>query len=362
MAQVSDEQVIDLFTRHLSAEKGRSPHTVRGYRSDLADLFRFTRERTESDGDGAGGDGADRTQALEALDLSVLRGWLAHGAENGAARATTARRSATARAFSRWAAREGYLTSDVAARLVTPKRGRTLPGVLRADQVETLLAPAGTSTTSTAGRAAAVAIDPQGSGSGTGTGTGTATVAARDGAGQTQATCEDDLDRAVRLRNTAVLEMLYATGCRVGELVALDVDDVDLDDRTARVIGKGDKERVVPFGIPARDALRAWLAQGRPRVSNGTEKGALFLGIRGGRLDARRVREIVHAATSAAGVPDLSPHGLRHSAATHLLEGGADLRAVQELLGHASLTTTQIYTHVSTDRLRRSYTQAHPRA
>lgn len=351
-----DDAVTERFVRHLHAERGRSPHTVRGYRHDVAALLAFARTAA----------GAD--DGLRSLTLPVLRAWLAEGAARGESRATIARHSASARAFTRWAARQGYLDTDVAARLVTPKRGRHLPGVLRADQVETLL-DAAAGEVSTGGR---TSVGTRGE---TRVGTGAADHATHptDLAERPRAeTPRVDRHResgggsptavATVLRDRAVLELLYATGCRVGELVGLDVDDLDLDERTARVLGKGDKERVVPFGVPARDAVRDWMGLGRPVLATSRSGPALFVGARGGRLDARRVREVVHAATSAAGVPDLSPHGLRHSAATHLVEGGADLRTVQELLGHASLSTTQIYTHVSTDRLLRSYTQAHPRA
>ncbi|WP_040158513.1 tyrosine-type recombinase/integrase [Mobilicoccus massiliensis] len=362
MPDTSDARVVDLFVRHLDAERGRSPHTVRGYRQDVTALLDFARSASATD------------DGMSALTLPVLRAWLAEGAHRGAARATTARRSAAARAFSRWAAREGHLETDVAARLMSPKRGRTLPGVLRADQVETLLDPAatasaderreaGASRTSVVGEpgaagvsgdadsigADAIEVSPESTTSGS-------------GSDAPSTPGDDPTARAAAFRDAALLELLYATGCRVGELVALDIDDVDLDERTARVVGKGDKERVVPFGIPARDAVRTWLADGRSRLVTRRSGAALFLGVRGGRLDARRVREVVHGAAADRGLPDLSPHGLRHSAATHLLEGGADLRAVQELLGHATLSTTQIYTHVSTDRLIRSYTRAHPRA
>ncbi|WP_040632319.1 tyrosine recombinase XerC [Mobilicoccus pelagius] len=377
-----DERVLAAFVRHLEAERGRSPHTVRGYRQDVASLLAFART-IQGSGDG-----------LTAFTLEVLRAWLADGAARGDARSTTARRSASARAFSRWAAREGHLDTDVAARLVSPRRGRPLPSVLRVDQVESLL----DGPRSSARGSAPVAPRPETDGCGGPPGHGDPTrdllthdlsdgdpppredathgVPTRD-----DATCrttpsatttlsdaiavtpeDDPVDAAVRLRDQAVLELLYATGCRVGELVGLDVDDVDLHERTARVVGKGDRERVVPFGTPARDAVRRWLTDGRPHLATAHSGPALLLGVRGGRLDPRRVRELVHRATAGEGLPDLSPHGLRHSAATHLLEGGADLRTVQELLGHASLSTTQIYTHVSTDRLLRSYTQAHPRA
>jgi integrase/recombinase XerC len=165
------------------------------------------------------------------------------------------------------------------------------------------------------------------------------------------------------LRDVAILEMLYATGVRVGELTGLDVDDVDTERRIVRVLGKGRKERSVPYGVPAGRAVDEWLRLGRPRLAVSGSGAALFLGSRGRRIDQRAVRTLVHARLADVdGAPDLGPHGLRHTAATHLLEGGADLRAVQEILGHASLATTQLYTHVSTDRLRRAYSQAHPRA
>jgi len=174
---------------------------------------------------------------------------------------------------------------------------------------------------------------------------------------------EQPADTALRLRNALVVELLYASGVRVGELVGLDVDDVDRARRLLRVLGKGRKERSVPFGAPAAAALEDWLGRGRPALVTPTSGPALLLGVRGGRLDAREARRVVHTAIAAApGVPDVGPHGLRHSAATHVLEGGADLRSVQELLGHASLATTQIYTHVTVERLRAVHARAHPRA
>ncbi len=252
------------------------------------------------------------------VDLRVLRLWLGEQAERGAARTTLARRAAAARTFFAWAVRTGVAASDPAQRLAAPRRLRSLPGVLKADQASRLLGVAG--------------------------------VAA------------DDAD-PLHLRNAAILEVLYASAIRVSELVGLDVDDVDVGERVARVMGKGGRERTVPFGVPARDALRAWLARGRPLLATVRSGPALFLGRRGGRIDPRVVRRVVHEMLGhVPDAPSLGPHGLRHSAATHLVEGGADLRTVQELLGHASLGTTQIYTHVSAERLRSSYEQAHPRA
>ena len=295
---------VEAFARHCDVERGLSAHTRRAYLGDLRNLMDFARDRRISD--------------LSDMKLSDLRSWLAHQAENGAARATIARRAAAARSFLRWATRTGVIPADPSLRLVAPQRLKTLPGVLRQDEVSALLDVAG--------------------------------VAA------------DDQD-ALHLRDRAILELLYATGIRVGELVGLDIDDVDFGSNVVRVMGKGAKERTVPFGGPAVTALQGWLRLGRGQVVRAGGGPALFLGRRGGRVDPRQVRGAVHGLLQhVPDAPDVGPHGLRHSAATHLLEGGADLRAVQEMLGHASLATTQIYTHISVERLRRSYLQAHPRA
>ncbi|MFI5931289.1 tyrosine recombinase XerC [Actinoplanes sp. NPDC051494] len=245
------------------------------------------------------------------LDIAVLRGWLARRMTAGAARTSQARRAAAARAFTAWAHQAGLCASDVGAQLASPRAHRDLPSVLRADQAAELVV-----TTS----------DPHG------------------------------------VRDAAVLELLYATGVRVSELCGLDLPDVDGSRRVVRVFGKGAKERSVPYGIPAQRALDDWLRRGRPALEGAGSGEALFLGARGGRLQQTVVRRIVARAAQAAGLPHTSPHDLRHSAATHLLDGGADLRAVQELLGHSSLSSTQIYTHVSTERLRAAFEQAHPRA
>ncbi|HET6503074.1 MAG TPA: tyrosine-type recombinase/integrase [Amycolatopsis sp.] len=260
-------------------------------------------------------------RALDGLDLPFLRSWLADLHGSGAGRTTLARRTAAARAFTAWARRRGELDADPGARLVAPRSRRTLPAVLRQDEAAEVMRMSATG---------AAEEEPQ------------------------------------ALRDHATLELLYATGIRVSELCGLDVDDVEFDRRVVRVIGKGDKERAVPFGLPAERALRKWLEVGRPamvREAPQASHTALFLGIRGGRLNQRAVRRIVHDAVgSLPQAPDMGPHGLRHSAATHLLEGGADLRSVQELLGHATLATTQIYTHVTAERLKAIHDQAHPRA
>lgn len=306
---------IEAFADHLAAERDRSVHTVRAY---VGDVQAFVRWCTAELGDPL--DDPDRSLDLDlaAVTLADLRGWLGAMAAAGTARSTLARRSAALRTFFAWAHRTGRVPADPALRLATPRRGRTLPAVLTAEGAGAVL------------DVAAVAAD------------------------------DDD---PLHLRNRAVLELLYATGIRVGELTGLDVDDVDRSREVVRVLGKGRQERVVPFGRPAGDALGAWLEGGRPTLATSASGPALFLGRRGRRVDPRQVRSVVHELLAhVPDAPDLGPHGLRHSAATHLLDGGADLRMVQEMLGHSSLATTQIYTHVSAERLRRSYEQAHPRA
>jgi integrase/recombinase XerC len=227
------------------------------------------------------------------------------------------------RAFFDWAAEHGIVTHDPSLRLLAPKRGRTLPRVATASAMAGVL--------------------------------DAATARAAD-------------DDPVALRDRAVLELLYGAGIRVSELCGLDLGAADIDRRTVRVVGKGAKERVVPFGLPAADALAAYLARGRPALISRRDPqhpttSAVFLGVRGARLSPRTVYDLVSRTVGAAvGTAAVGPHALRHSAATHLLDGGADLRSVQELLGHASLGTTQIYTHVSSERLTATYRLAHPRA
>lgn len=298
------EEALDGFATHLRDERGRSPHTVRAYVGDVADLLGFAAEQ------GVG--------ELPDLDLAILRAWLAGMDRRGAARSTIARRVAAARCFTAWALRQGRVEADPAARLSAPTARRGIPEVLRQGQVDELMA---------------VAV-----------------------------LRADDSD-PVHQRDVAMLELLYATGMRVSELVGMGCSDLDWSRNTARVLGKGGRERVVPFGLPAARALRTWIDDGRARLARPASGDALFLGARGGRVDARVVRRAVHGLLAhVPDAPDVGPHGLRHSMATHLLEGGADLRSVQEVLGHASLGTTQIYTHVSIERLRSSYDRAHPRA
>ena len=296
------------YRSYLALQRDLSGHTVRAYLVDVSDLLSFL---------GVGEKDTEPVDpALATLDLADLRDWLAAMATSGHSRATLARRSASVRTFSSWAFETGLLTSDVAARLRAPRVDNRLPGVLTTRQASQLLK--------------------------------TASDLASDG-------------HVLAVRDLAIIETLYATGVRVSELVGLDVADLDHSQRTLRVLGKGRKERTVPYGLPASKALEAWLHR-RGEICAVDAGGALFLGARGRRIDPRAVRDVVHRLCAAAQVPDLGPHGLRRSTATHVLGGGADLRSVQELLGHSSLATTQRYTHVSAERLRSVYEQAFPRA
>ncbi|MDA2812606.1 tyrosine recombinase XerC [Nocardiopsis sp. RSe5-2] len=298
------DALLDDFARRLRSELGRSEHTVRAYLGDARSLLGHL------DAVGA---------PVDRLDLGLLRGWLSRLSGAGASRATLARRIAAARAFTAHLHRMGRLDTDPGPLLATPVRRRSLPRVLSEDQ-------------------AADAI----------------TAHAEDA----EAASTPD-----GLRRTAVVEVLYGGGLRVAELCGLDLDDIDRERRTLRVLGKGGKERAVPIGEPALDAVDAWLQAGRPALVGPHSGRALFLGARGGRLGTRSARRDVHELLRAAGDgSDAGPHALRHSAATHLLNGGADLRSVQEYLGHASLDSTQVYTHVSIERLTEVYRRSHPRA
>ncbi|MGC4867139.1 tyrosine recombinase XerC [Micromonospora sp. DT53] len=318
---------VDDFAEHLSRVRNRSAHTVRAYVTDLVSLL----------------DHAVRMGCVDLaeLDLSVLRSWLARQRTTGAARTSLARRAASARAFSAWAHRAELLPADVGAALASPRAHRELPSVLRADQAAALVeAPSRQKPTTNPAGTDQAHTDPA--------------------AGAAQGSTREA--EAVPLRDRVLLELLYATGVRVSEVCGLDVGDVEHGRRVIRVFGKGGRERSVPYGVPAQRALDDWLRRGRPAMVGARSGDALLLGARGGRLNPTTARQIVGAYAETAGLPRTSPHDLRHSAATHLLEGGADLRAVQELLGHSSLASTQIYTHVSVERLRAAYRQAHPRA
>lgn len=296
---------IDGYTRHLELDRGFSAHTVRGYRTDLTDLARFAEDAGVEDTSG--------------VDLELLRGWLWQGSTAGLAKSTLGRRSAAARGFTKWLVATGAEAADGGARLKAPRPDRHLPRVLTRTQVDDLLDD----------------------------------LAARAATGDPGA-----------VRDLAVVELLYASALRVSELVGARLTDLDRGRMTVRVLGKGGKERVVPFGAPARRALDAYLEEARAVLLDGRDDpGTLFLGARGRPLGTRSVYQLVASLLAELpGSGPSGPHAFRHTAATHLLDGGADLRAVQELLGHASLATTQIYTHVSSERLRESYRLAHPRA
>ena len=299
------EKLIAAFARHLEVERSLSVHTIRAYIGDLESLVDHLQNIGVAD--------------ISQLELIHLRSWLANQQVKGGARTTLSRRAVSVRLFTKWAVKNKYLAKDVAATLATPKGHRTLPEVLEIADAK-------------------VAMDSL------------ATRAAEE-------------ETPISLRDVAMVEMLYASGARVAELCGLDLGDIDYDRQTIRVLGKGNKERTIPLGNPAMRALNAYLKDARDSLKNAQSANAVFLGARGKRIDQRTVRTVVYNALQAIeGIERMGPHALRHSAATHLLEGGADLRTVQEILGHASLATTQIYTHVSTERLQKAFKQAHPRA
>jgi len=299
------EKLIAAFTRHLEVERSLSVHTIRAYIGDLESLLNHLETIGVTD--------------ISQLELVHLRSWLANQQVKGGARTTLSRRAVSVRLFTKWAVKNKYLAKDVAATLATPKGHRTLPEVLDIADAKTAM--------------------------------------------DSLATRASEEETPISLRDVAMVELLYATGARVAELCGLDVSDIDYDRQTIRVLGKGNKERTIPLGNPAMKALNVWLKEGRDSIKNSLSGNAVFLGVRGKRIDQRTVRTVVYNALQAIeGIERMGPHALRHSAATHLLEGGADLRTVQEILGHASLATTQIYTHVSTERLQKAFKQAHPRA
>jgi integrase/recombinase XerC len=299
------EKLIAAFARHLEVERSLSVHTIRAYLGDLESLLTHLETIGLTD--------------ISQLELVHLRSWLANQQVKGGARTTLSRRAVSIRLFTKWAVKNKYLAKDVAATLATPKGHRTLPDVLDIADAKTAM--------------------------------------------DSLATRASEEETPISLRDVAMVELLYATGARVAELCGLDLNDIDYDRQTIRVLGKGNKERTIPLGNPAMKALKVWLKEGRDSIKNSLSDNAVFLGARGKRIDQRTVRTVVYNALQAIeGIERMGPHALRHSAATHLLEGGADLRTVQEILGHASLTTTQIYTHVSTERLQKAFKQAHPRA
>ncbi|MEO9255067.1 MAG: tyrosine recombinase XerC, partial [Tepidiformaceae bacterium] len=297
------EREVGRFIAQLTLERGLSENTVRAYRVDLAALATFAT--------------ANGVHDIDSLELELLRDWLWQSSQDGLAKSTLARRTAAVRGFTNWAHRAGLSDTDAGQRLRSPKSDSHLPRVLTRQQIDDIL--------------------------------DSLSALARGG-------------DPVANRNLAIIELLYASALRVSELTGLNLDSLDLDRLTVRVMGKGSKERVVPFGVPALRAISRYLDAGRPRLL-AEPSDALFLGARGARVSPRSVYQLVAGLLAEIpGTGPSGPHALRHTAATHLLDGGADLRAVQELLGHASLGTTQIYTHVSAERLKESYQSAHPRA
>ena len=383
---------LDAFRHHIEAERGLSRHTVRAYLSDVTMLLEHA--------------AAAGASAPDDLDIGSLRAWLAEQHGDGQARATLARRAAAARTFTAFAHARGLMPSDPGPLLGMPKIPRRLPEVLSQDQVAAVLAASAARPSGTGARPPSLGAGPSGTGAGSSgpgarvsglgggpagpgaalsgpgpapdagflprtapagplvcPGAGPGLAGGHPGRRNAEKSGPSAQDAALALRDSAIMELLYATGIRVSELCGLDLGDLDEARRTVRVLGKGNRERTVPAGIPAVKAVAAWARSGRPVLVTPASGPALFLGARGKRIDPRTARRAVHACLAAVpGTPDSGPHGLRHAAATHLLEGGADLRSVQEILGHTSLTSTQIYTHVSIERLQSAYRQAHPRA
>ena len=296
-------ELIAQYEEHLVLVRNLAENSIKGYVSDLESFLKHMEKL--------------KIEEFSQLELTHIRSWLAELQGAGVARSTMARRIVSIRAFTYWAASQGWLKSDLGSELAIPKPHRTLPEVLDLADTETVLASV-----------------------------------------QTRVNEEPT---PLAIRDLAMIEVLYATGIRVSELCGLDIRSIDESRNTLQVLGKGSKERVVPMGIPAMNALHNYLAVGRPELVTEKSGSAVFLGSRGNRIDQRTVREVVYEAMAAVG-SKMGPHGLRHTAATHLLEGGADLRTVQEILGHSSLSTTQIYTHVSPDRLQKAFDNAHPRA
>jgi integrase/recombinase XerC len=286
------------FLEQLKA-RGVSANTQKAYNSDINDLLAFL------------------SDTKQLLDLEALRSWLYRISEAGGSKATLARKTSAIKSFTAWRADSGLSDQDPALRLRSPKLDRPLPKVASeislAEVFDRMLF---------------------------------------------QATANNP----VGLMNHCAVELLYATGMRVSELAGLDLSDIDHERQLLRVTGKGNKQRMLPYGMRAKDAINRWVRLGRPVVEIPTSSNALLLSSRGRRVGVRQLYDVVAGQLATTTLGPAGPHTLRHSAATHLLDHGADLRAVQEILGHASLTTTQIYTHVSVERLRSSFEQAHPRA
>ena len=296
-------ELVAKYEEHLALVRNLADNSIRGYVSDLESFLAHIAKLGITE--------------FSELQITHIRSWLANLQSTGISRATLARRIVSIRAFTYWAASQGWIPSDIGSDLAIPKAHKTLPEVLNHSQTQ-------------------IVLDA---------------IVAKAGEDPTP----------INIRDLAMIEVLYASGIRVSEICGLNIRDIDWERHTLLVLGKGDKERVVPTGLPALAAVKNWLNVGRPEFANSNSGDAVFLGARGKRIDQRTVREVVYDAMEAIG-SHMIPHGLRHTAATHLLEGGADLRTVQEILGHSSLATTQIYTHVSPERLKTAYEQAHPRA
>lgn len=298
-----DFRLVAEFVSYLNAAKGYSLNTQRAYQSDLSEFLEHLATL-----------GRNQTQEIQ---LDDFRDWLFQISEAGAAKSTLVRKAAAARSFSSWAFRQGHLTQDLGLRLKSAKTSRTLPKVVSRESLAEIFEQL--------------------------------EVGAKSG-------------ESSKIMQWLAIELLYASGMRVSELVGLNLDSVDQTRQLLLVTGKGNKQRMVPYGAPASRALDAWLSQGRPKVATEKSGSALLVSEKGGRVGVRQIYGLVAALLAKTPTGAAGPHTLRHTAATHLLDGGADLRAVQELLGHANLGTTQIYTHVSIERLKQGYEQAHPRA
>lgn len=295
--------LLEEFASELSVGRGFSPNTVKAYVSDVSDLRSFMESKSQNE--------------IEDFDLELLRDWLWRLSEKGLTKTTLARKAAAARAFTAWLHKQNKIQSDPGLKLRSPKASRTLPRVVSREAMSGIFDK----------------LEP---------------LAVGDNPGAIQ--------------DLLMVELLYGSGIRVSELVGLNLEDIDYGRKILRVTGKGNKQRMVPYSDPASDALGSWIREGRAQFENEVSNSALLITSRGKRVGVRQVYALVAGLLGETAVGQAGPHALRHSAATHLLDGGADLRAVQELLGHSSLATTQIYTHVSVDRLKQGYLKAHPRA
>lgn len=341
------------YVDYLRANKGLGEATLRAYGADVLQCLEWCSSNGFCD--------------LRAVSTSVLRQWM-YWLNKNHARSSLARKVVAVRGFFAWAKHVGLISANPAQILSTPKIANELPTVLDESQAQKLLDYADNCADNFAQDSTEHDSTEQDS-------TEQSSKQKKPRAQKSQASERKEntplklpqkspQEHALALRNAAILELLYATGMRVGELTSINVQDMDFENHTVKVTGKGNKQRVVPFGVPAANACKEWIEHGRSELleKHAETSQALFLGARAKRIDQRIVRSIVHAAAAAANVPDVAPHALRHSAATHMLNGGADLREVQELLGHSSLNTTQRYTHVSIQALKQRYSQAFPRA